>query len=555
MENESDNNDSKGTMKMINLYYNKLIKYKKTLLFFCCVVFFVLFLISEYRLFENETSKERLSAIEHPHYFSQTSLFLNPYFLEDAEHFDKNYRVSSNQRRKIKDYFQIYVDQFSMNHIMGNVYQALKTGKTIKELRSYNFVRRSDSFATDEDFLGTTLYTSVPNLTGKIVYNLFPENLKYIDTIEKEIEAGYVFYKIQKGFIFIHVLLWSLLIYVVGIRFNSIYSIAIGFAIFSFPGFSVMIPQLYATIVYVPLFPLYIFTFYPITLSSKIKIKTIIFYFGLALLILIQWSLVHWKSTYFQLPIILFSLAFYNFYHQLKDNNTENLKDILKLILTHIKKYIIQYVAILIFTLSVTFLVVYSSYKEMLSLQPENKDTIDYLVWERPSEGATKLSLVLVEDWSNPGQEKYYVNYSLENRIKHNRITINHYLKYPSIYPIWRLDYLMPESMSNFLYKIIDLFGYLSLYHLIIISLILNIYILFMRKSIRYKLVIPSLFMLGILAWTLIFLNVDARFASHLHIAPHMFLQYIPPIYLCYIIYLITLLKSNKKAEVNFTKH
>ena len=144
--------------------------------FVIALIFFVLMFFSEIKLFYAETGKEFFYKPSDPRYFLQTSLYLNPFFLENTNSYSN--RIDMNvERRNIKSKYNIYSDQFTDNHIMGNIYAALKTGKTLYELRSHNFARHAESntIATYDELNTPTLYTSTPLLITKIIYNLIPK--------------------------------------------------------------------------------------------------------------------------------------------------------------------------------------------------------------------------------------------------------------------------------------------------------------------------------------------------------------------------------------------
>ena len=515
--------------------------------FVIALIFFVLMFFSEIKLFYAETGKEFFYKPSDPRYFLQTSLYLNPFFLENTNSYSN--RIDMNvERRNIKSKYNIYSDQFTDNHIMGNIYAALKTGKTLYELRSHNFVspkglliKNNLEFASEEDFNTPTLYSSTPLFVTKIIYSLIPKDLRYIDTYEKELKASYYIYKIKTLFIFVHILLWALLIYVIGIKFNIFYSFIISIITFSFPGSSIIMPIAYLSVNLIPIFPLYIFIFYNNNLG---KIKLILFYIGLALLIFMQWSLAHFHSVAFQLPFILILLAFYNFYFQMKNRKLNNVNDVIKIIFNHIKRYSLQYLLIILYTALITFLVILLSYKEMIKLQPENKDIIHYKIFERSTDSASRMSLFLLGDGRSDNIEEYYITYSIENFIRHNILIIQGYFSYPVVYPLWKLDYLLPNFITNFIYKVVL---YIPLYIIVYLYLILSIFILLEHNDMKQYVIIPFLFFMCIIFWFFIFSNFLPRVASHVFLYVHMLDQYFVVILISIIIYLLLIIFLNKK--------
>ena len=508
---------------------------------------------SEIRLFKNEINLEFFYAPRKPEIFTMTSIFFNPNFIENPGLYTNNRISMSKNRKDIKYSYSMYCDQYIDSHILGNIYAALKTGKTLYELRSHNFAKNAENntIATYDELNTPTLYTSTPLFITKIIYNLIPKEFRYIDTPEKELKASYSVHNIKIFFIFIHILLYALLIYVIGIKFNLLYAITIFVGIFSFPGISLIMPMAYKTGIMPQLFPLYIFAFYNINLN---RLKQFSFYIGLSILIFFQWSITHYSSIIFQLPIILLTIAFYNFYFQTRYIRLENIKSIYYIILTHIKKFCIQYLLIFLFTLLITFLVIFISYKEMVKLQPENKETIDYLVWKRSGDVAMKMSLYLLGKYNKNNDdynkfenlEIYYPMYSLSNFIEHNIYVFNYYFSYPSVYPLWRLDQFFNEKIDKFFYVICK---YSNLYYLLYLIVLLNIIIFFLSKKKRLYLIIPSLFFVSTIIWFFIYSNYSARIATHFHIYPHIILIYFVLIYLAYIVYLLNLLLSNNIEE------
>lgn len=523
------------------------------------LAFFIFAFVSELKVFNSETGKETYNVLTNPNYFVQISVFLMPYLMENQYRFNTVYRTDMEvSRRKIKDKYRIYFDQYSDNHITGSIYQALKTGKNLKELRSYNFAsiigdgitNINQPFATSEQFDTPTLYTSVPNLTSRIIYNLFPDHLKYIDSLDKEIEAGYFYNKIRKCFILLHIILWSLLIYVISIRFNLLYSIVVALSFLFFPGFSVEMINVYGTIMLIPLFPAYIFAFYSSILSKKNKISKLVFWFGFAILSFIQVNLIHWASIYLQLPAMLFSFCLCNFRYQIKNNPLNNIKNVFYIIFLHIKKYVMEYILITAFIFILAYGVLYMNYRDMIYLQPDKEKIIYNEIWKRLDSGTTKLSLILVDDLSNPWQKKYYASYSLSTRIKHNILTIKYYLSYPVVYPLWRLEYFFPNYIVKAIYFL--KLNYLSFGSILFFAFVLNVYICFRYKKRRFKLFIPFLFSVGLIIWSLLLFNINPRWVTHLHHVPHTLLLYLTPPFICYVFYLIVLsVNKDLKGDIN----
>ena len=520
--------------------------------FIIALIFFILMFFSEIRLFKNEINLEFFYECYKPESFTMRSVFLNPYFIENPQLYTNSRINLIKERRNVKYDYSMYSDQLVDSHILGNIYAALKTGKTLYELRSHNFARHAESntIATYDELNTPTLYTSTPLLITKIIYNLIPKEFRYIDTPEKELKASQAMHNIKIFFIFIHILLYALLVYVIGIRFNLLYAITVFIGVFSFPGTSLIMPMAYKTGIMPPLFPLYIFAFYKIDLN---KFKQVLFYIGLAILIFFQWSINHYTSILFQLPIILLTISFYNLYFQTRDIKLESIKSIYNIMLTHIKKFAIQYFLIFIFTLLITLLVIFISYKEMIKLQPENKDRIHNLVWDRSNGVAMKLSLYLFgkynksdddSKWDN--LEKYYPTYSLSNFIEHNIYVFNYYFSYPSLYPLWRLDQFFNEKIDKFFYMI---FKYFNLYYLSYLIILLNVLIFILYKKKRLYLIIPSLFFIATIIWFIIYSSYSARIATHFHIYSHMILIYFALIYLTYIVYLMNLLFGKNIEE------
>ena len=452
-------------------------------------------------------------------------------------------------RRNIKNNFALYIDQWSDNHILGNIYGALKTGKNLNELRSYNFGIDNDGeleLAKYDDFNTPTLYASNPNLITKLVYNFIPKDIRLIDSYEKELKAAIYINNVKKIIICIHILLWALLIYVVSCRFNLFYSIIIFISVFCFPGSSVIITNMYKTLVLIPLFPLYIFAFY---YKYDNKLKNIIFYIGLSIIMFIQWSFTHWMSVIFQLPILLLSILLINIEYQIRDFISIGKTNILNLFFNHIKSYLIQYLIIIFYSLAITYIIVNMNYKEMIRLQPENNEKIYNLVWNRSFNDAAKISFVLLFDnnisdkkvGDSSSYEKYYPTYSLYNFIRHNLGVYKVYFNYPSIYPLWRLEQFLPKNFSNYMYKYH--IEYISLNILLIIIFILNIIIYLKYKSL-INLFVPFIFILLSLFWFISYSNIMPRVATHFHILPHLAIEYFSVIFSLYIGYLILLLMN-----------
>ena len=502
---------------------NKNSKYLLVLL----LLFFTLTLITEWNLFDNEISREQV--VINPNYYIQTANYLNPFFLSNSyySNFTYTYRNSDfiQGRRDIKNKFSIYLDVWSDNHILGNVYAALKTGKNIDELKSFNFdkihfITNNQAFATKEDFEKPTLYFSVPHLTVRILYNLYPNTLRYMDSIYKELEASNYNNNIKKVIILMQILLWALLIYIIGIKFNVLYSTLLAIIIFCYPGSSIIYVNFYETILFFQIFPIFILLFYD-------KLNKIMFYLVIFALMFFQWNLIHWKSLYFQLPTILLTLCLCNFINQMKYENNKNI------IINHIKKYAIQYLTIIFISVIFSTIVIKINYDEALTLQPEVKERLLNDIFERQKRGS-KLSLIFLNDGDEVGSPQHFIDYSINNRVKHNLICFNRYLSYPIIYPTWRLEQYIPNSIKK-----LNLTSFhINLYVLLIIGILFNIFIFCKCIDIRNKLIIPNLFIFMVFIWGMIFINFDARSASHFHIFPHVILIVISCIFTIYNIYL-----------------
>ena len=521
------------------LFNNKSYKYALVL----SSLFFVITFITELKLFDSEINRE--VTVIHPHYYILTANYLNPFFLSNSyySNFGYEYRNPSiiDGRRNIKDNFQIYFDVWSDNHIQGNIYAALKTGKNLDELRSFNFVRglhyitNNQPFATKEDFESPTFYFSVPHLMARIIYGIYPNDLNNINSIDKEIKAGIFNNNIKKGLILINLLLWSLLIYTITLKFGAIYSTLIALMIFCYPGASVIYPNLYNTLTLFPLFPLYILIFH--------NRNKIIFLLLLSILIFIQWNLVHWMSLYFQLPIILLTLCLCNFIEQIKMSEQN-------IIINHIKKYIYQYIYILLISILFTAIVIKINYDEALRLQPDSKGAIDYAIFYRQGV-ERKLSLVFMNDDKEYLNKSHFI-YSAKRRILHNIACFKRYLSYPIIYPTWRIEQYLHNYINKFIYM--NKKPYISLNILLYFGLFLNVVIFFRYKYYRKKLIIPNIFAFAILIWGLIYFNFDGRVSSHFHIFPHIILIVIGSSFLIYDIYLskllIKLYKNNNSLNL-----
>ena len=505
------------------------------------LLFFTMTLITEWNLFDSEISREQ--TVINPNYYIQTANYLNPFFLSNSYYSNFSYTYRNTDfiqgRREIKNKFDIYLDVWSDNHILGNVYAALKTGKNIDELRSFNFAKihfitNNQPFATKEDFEKPTLYFSVPHLTVRILYNLYPDNLRYMDNINKELQASNYNNNIKKGCILIQILLWALLIYIIGIKFNALYSTLLAIIIFCYPGMSVTYICFYQTILFFQLFPIFILLFYN-------KLNKIIFHLLIFAFMFLQWNFIHVISSYFQLPIILLTLCLCNFINQIKYKIKGNI------IINHIKKYFIQYVSIIFISIFFCAIAIKISYDEALKLQPETKDILLYNIFERQKQDR-KLSLIFLNDGDEVGSPQHYIDYSINNLIKHNLVCFNRYLSYPIIYPMWRFEQYIPNSIKK-----LNLFSFnINLYVLLIICILFNIFIFCKCAYIRNKLIIPNLFIFMVFIWGMIFINFDARSASHFHIFPHVILIVISCIFTAYNIYLFETLSKFLNKNINY---
>lgn len=521
-------------------------------------IFFLTTFFTEIRLFKNEIYLEFLYNSYRPEVFIMESVYFNTHLMENPELYLKYYRKNiSQERRDIKEKYLMYYDQYLDSHITANIYAALKTGKTLKELGSYNFVplptrTNYNTFATQEELNTPTIYISTTSLSTKLIYNLIPKQLKYIDSYEKELKVSNIIYNIKIFTIFIHLILYALLIYLIGVKYNILYSIVISAGIFCFPGISIIAPTAYKGIIMPALFPLYILAFYK---YNSNKMKNIIFFIGLGILIFFQWSLNHYMSIFFQLPIILLTMVFCNFYFQMKYVKLENIKSIINIIFEHIRKFSIQYLSITVFSILITLLVLFISYKEVTYLQPQNKENIDYLFFTRSGGEARQASAVLfLADNDSYGNklkhiEKYYPTYSIDNFLKHTKAMLKSYYLYPIIYPLWNLEqFINDNSLISIAYNILE---YISLFHILILILILNIIIIIFFKDKRLYLIIPNLFAIYTFIWFFIFSTFFARVASHIHIYPNILLQYFLCIFLSYTTYLIILILRGTKNNIN----
>ena len=539
------NNVYKIFIKIKNFLIKELFSNSKKYAISFSILFFIVMSISEINLFVKEVNKEFVhNPVYHPYYFFQTSIYLNPTMMKDGYNFN-NRIVMNPYRKNIKDNYHIRIDEYADNHVLGHIYALLKTGKNIKELRSHNFISFRGAFNADtnigiaskEDFNTPTLYSSLPLLITKITYSLMP--IKFIDSYQTELEASYKLQNIKIFFMLIHILLWTILIYIVAVKFNFLYAFVLGISIFCFPGSSAFTSHLYNTTNLIALFPIYIFIFYNPNYNLK---KQTLFFIGLSILIFFQWSLVHYHSIVFQLPSILLTLFFYNYYFQIKENN--NITN-MEIFISHIK-YIWQYIFIVIISFLITILVIFLTYKEQVELQPENKEIIYKNIFERSRGYATKLSLALIDpDFEKKDPKIYYPMYSFENFKKHNRIVYSQYFDYPSIYPLWRLEQFLPFNISNFMYE--KLPNYFTLNHLSAIILILNLCIILKKNN--YKLLIPFLLFIAQFVWFAIYSNITPRLASHQHVYAHMLNQYFVSFMLLYMAYLIIGLFSDRKTN------
>ena len=516
------NSKYKSYVFNINILFSNNKKYSIII----SILFFILMSVSEVKLYNNETAKEFLHSytLRHPHYYERHSLFLNHYFWENTNNYPNRIEMSK-YRRDIKEKNSIYIDKDAENNILGNIYSRFISPRM-----------GATNFATMEDYNTPTLYSSHSLLITKIIYFLMP--IKHITSYELELKASYYWHYIKMSLLLINIFLYSVLIYLISSKYNILYSIILFISIFCFPGSSVIIQDTYFDQFLVALFPIYVLIVYDPNSSMK---KKILFHICLSILIFIQWSLMHYSSLIIILPIILLTIAFINFNYQYKTNNQNNISNI---IIEHIKKFSLNYIIIISYTLLITVFVLFLSYEEQIKLQPENKEIIYNHFVNRASEDKSKLSLALLDlagwpkDWSE-NMEKYYITYSLDNFIKHHKRLLSIYFNYPSIYPLWRLEQFTNTKISDFLYKI--KFSHINLLQLLISILALNIFILVLKKDKIKLLLTPLIFLLSSLIWIFILFDIFPRLASTMSYA-HMINQYIVIIYLYIVVYLLDIL-------------